>query len=399
MNNITNLPAKIVFKIQDYLPTNDNKQLACANRAFRTLAQLSDIPLAQIPRKVTVKIIKKSSLEKLPDVLSREIFGFLPKTDFAALPQLSTCYKERMARLDTESLQKLKDLSKHPQISGAIAAIKRKNPSNTLALRQIVFNLLNNCPKTYLASQLPFNVKSNELLQVYTERDLENKSFRHFWQQWLHPFLAQIRKNVLDRQYSNIPLMDEIFTDLPPLTADSTEVKKWLEKPTLLSSLLFLKGRLESFKHIKLESIDLPIVPSFIYEKMNNLVVLNLSKCNLEQLSENIGGLVKLQKLNLSHNKLKSLPNIFSKLPRLIYLDCEDNDLRQLPQSLQELTACFMDFTKNPKLVVSVTAINKIRGNRCAIQTDRHQHSGSLVNPADLFLLLASSGLPEPDSP
>lgn len=63
------------------------------------------------------------------------------------------------------------------------------------------------------------------------------------------------------------------------------------------------------------------------FSSLTNIIKLDLSKNQLEELPENFGDLLKLKHLDLYNNKLQHLPLTFSKLKQLRWLDLKDNPL------------------------------------------------------------------------
>lgn len=82
-------------------------------------------------------------------------------------------------------------------------------------------------------------------------------------------------------------------------------------------------------------------------EMITKVRSLNLSKCALRILPEEIGLLKSLQVLNLNHNKLRQLPPQIGELRQLKTLQCAHNGLRDLPQSLINLPLEILNLNHN----------------------------------------------------
>lgn len=70
---------------------------------------------------------------------------------------------------------------------------------------------------------------------------------------------------------------------------------------------------------------------------MNNLSVIEIGPCDLEEIPENIGELINLQSFNLRGNKIKVLPNSFFTLTKLETILMSDNLIEEIPDSISGL--------------------------------------------------------------
>ncbi len=70
------------------------------------------------------------------------------------------------------------------------------------------------------------------------------------------------------------------------------------------------------------------------YDLENNMFVLRLDDCNIENLPNYIGHLTKLKKIDLRDNKLTELPSEICSLEDLEILDISKNEIKQLPDEI-----------------------------------------------------------------
>ncbi len=85
----------------------------------------------------------------------------------------------------------------------------------------------------------------------------------------------------------------------------------------------------------------------------NNIIELDISNANIEELTKEIFQLKNLRSLNISNNLITRIPDLIQKLESLISLNCSNNKIKTLPDSLFLLT-------NMKELDISHNAIEKI---------------------------------------
>ena len=128
----------------------------------------------------------------------------------------------------------------------------------------------------------------------------------------------------------------------------------------LREAMRFILNREDFTVHLQnktslyLYNCELTELPEWI-GKLVKLKSLSLWENNLTQLPESFGNLVKLKELDLYSNDLTDLPDSIGKLVNLESLDLRGNNLTQLPEwigslvKLKELELSGNDFSKQYK--------------------------------------------------
>ncbi len=92
---------------------------------------------------------------------------------------------------------------------------------------------------------------------------------------------------------------------------------------------------------------------------LTNLQELNLSKCRLLSVNQQIGELKKLQYLNVARNRLVSLPETIGQLTHLKYLIINRNMIGCLPESIGALhELIYIDAWDNPMYELPESIVN-----------------------------------------
>lgn len=113
---------------------------------------------------------------------------------------------------------------------------------------------------------------------------------------------------------------------------------------------------------------ELPEISKFINLKsvastieFDNVITLNLSNSNIQQLPEKLNVLKNLRVLNLSNNELEDLPCSYAKFKRLMELDISSNKFKSIPKcvALGMGTLKVLDVSKNPKIKMNIAPFSK----------------------------------------
>ncbi|CAI4229081.1 unnamed protein product [Auanema sp. JU1783] len=140
--------------------------------------------------------------------------------------------------------------------------------------------------------------------------------------------LKNLRKlDISSNKITNFVLPEGSWENMETLNVNSNQLSALPDGIVKMSRLQRLYA---SDNQLKFEGI-----PSGI-GKLVQLVVLHLSRNQLELIPESVSRCVKLQRLKLNHNKLITLPDGIHLLPDLKELDLQDNDDLVLPPKPNE---------------------------------------------------------------
>lgn len=106
-----------------------------------------------------------------------------------------------------------------------------------------------------------------------------------------------------------------------------------------IAFLTFCEIELQRGNFLTLEGMPIPVLPKAIasWDLFLNLRELNLARCGMTRLPQQIGNLKNLQSLDLSDNSIKSLPHSIGELTSLKTLELHSNPIAVLPKSFANL--------------------------------------------------------------
>jgi leucine-rich repeat protein SHOC2 len=90
---------------------------------------------------------------------------------------------------------------------------------------------------------------------------------------------------------------------------------------------------LESIQYLDLSDNALTSLPTFGWDRLDQLLHLKLLRNRLSSLPSGLGSLPKLQRLDVAANKLKTLPQSLFSSKTLAFLDAQQNTLQELPDN------------------------------------------------------------------
>ncbi|MBD3227508.1 MAG: hypothetical protein GF329_04895 [Candidatus Lokiarchaeota archaeon] len=96
----------------------------------------------------------------------------------------------------------------------------------------------------------------------------------------------------------------------------------------------------------------------------NSIVEINISRTNLKDLPNSIGGLKALKRLSLINNKLSSLPYTIGELKSIETLDFHKNLLVEIPDSIGKLTnlkELYLEYNRLKSLPCSLIKLNQLK--------------------------------------
>ena len=113
----------------------------------------------------------------------------------------------------------------------------------------------------------------------------------------------------------------------------------------IIPSIIF---EISSLQKINLSQNKMLII-SDEFNRLNNLIEINLSKNGIQDFPDIILSIPSITKLNLSNNNLSILPNEINKLSNLIHLNLENNLFHRIPPLLYQISSLkILKLSNNP---------------------------------------------------
>ncbi|XP_076297689.1 uncharacterized protein LOC143217372 [Lasioglossum baleicum] len=165
--------------------------------------------------------------------------------------------------------------------------------------------------------------------------------------------LSQISRT---QTIENVSLLGNQLSELPPSFSESLTNLVHLDlSNNQLNDLPSSLNSLQKLVHLNIDSNKFSIIPSIVGELIN-LKTLTARSNWIESVPSNLGDLANLEKLDLNSNNLRDLPNSLSKLDQLKSLSLVNNQFIVIPSCIQSGMKSLLElrFSQNSRAELNV---------------------------------------------
>ncbi|KAI9295911.1 hypothetical protein K502DRAFT_201960 [Neoconidiobolus thromboides FSU 785] len=380
-NSIKNENEEIIIRKQNLetVPVYLYKNAERIKSMELSLNLLLDFPLdfAQLCISLTKLRLSQNEYEKIPDSL-HNIKG-LKSLDLS---------NNKITKLDSGQLHLLPDLDRLIFCNNQISII----PDDYSMLTKLtVLDLSNNClesfplPICHLYMLKYLNLSFNNIksipslfgeLSFLQSLLLINNELSGKLPECFGSLSSLINLDIRKNKITDISVLSEL-TQLESLKCDQNSIETFVYRSNDLMSLSIKENPLSKFHCLSFAQIvilnlshcNLKDLPSNFFNGMDTLTEVNLSNNKISKIpKDDLLKLVRLEVFLCTNNRLEFLPDELFALPRLLQIDVHNNNIRKLPPGIwfspslyyfNASTNMLAEFPARPQTVSNVSGSNQ----------------------------------------